>query len=130
MLIGNIAKRSGISRDTIRYYEKRGLLKTKERRDNNYREYGEEDLARLNLVSTMKGCGFTLSELAEILDLVDETGPTCGVTGPKAQAKTAELGRKIAELQRMRVRLKQLFSSCTGTSAEDECTPIAEALRV
>lgn len=130
MLIGDIAERSGISRETIRYYEKRGLVEARARRDNNYREYSEEDLRRLRFIGTMKECGFTLREVGEFLDAIDDTGPKCGVTGPKLRAKHKELERKIAELERIRLRLKDWVSTCQGSGSESECTPVASALQV
>ena len=128
MLIGDLARESGTSRETIRYYEKRGLMKTPPRRDNNYKEYADEDLRTLGFIGAMKGSGFTLREIADMLGMIATDGPVCGVTGPAVTEKLAQLDQRIVDLRKIRARLKETFSACTGTTADDTCTPIADIL--
>ncbi|MDR3715349.1 MAG: MerR family transcriptional regulator [Puia sp.] len=73
MLIGELVLKSGLSRDTIRFYEKQGLIKIgcKQRRNNNYKEYSEEVLKRLHTIKRMKNFGFTLNEAAGLLDMIE-----------------------------------------------------------
>ncbi|MCH7959472.1 MAG: MerR family transcriptional regulator [Candidatus Hydrogenedentes bacterium] len=128
MLIGDLARESGTSRDTIRYYEKRGLLKTPHRRDNNYKEYADEDLRTLGFIGTMKDSGFTLREITDMLGMIATDGPVCGVTGPAVTEKLAQLDQRIVDLRKIRARLKETFSTCTGTTDDDTCQPIADIL--
>ncbi len=71
MLIQEVAQRTGFSKDTIRYYEKIGLIRTsrKQRRDNNYKEYSEEIIERLFIVKRAKNLGFSLKEIKDLIDL-------------------------------------------------------------
>lgn len=128
MLIGDLARESGTSRETIRYYEKRGLLKTPLRRDNNYKEYTDEDLRTLRFIAAMKDGGFTLREIVEMLGMIATDGPVCGVTGPAITEKLNQLDRRILDLQEIRIRLEETFSTCTGTTEADTCQPIADLL--
>lgn len=128
MLIGDLSRESGVSRDTIRYYEKRGLIGATYRRDNNYKEYPADAPGRLKFIGRMKASGFTLREISDLLKLVACRGPICGVTGPALNSKLSELDRKIAQLRRIRADLKDSFSACPGTSPEDECTPVSAFL--
>ena len=128
MLIGDLARESGASRETIRYYEKRGLLKTPLRRDNNYKEYADEDLRTLRFIAAMKGAGFTLREIADMLGMIATEGPVCGVTGPAVTEKLTQLDQRIVDLQEIRTRLTKTFSACTGTTGDDTCQPVADLL--
>ena len=128
MLIGDLARETGTSRETIRYYEKRGLLNTPLRRDNNYKEYADEDVRTLRFIAAMKDGGFTLHEIADMLGLIAADGPVCGITGPAITEKLDQLDRRIVDLQEIRARLKETFSACTGVTADDTCQPIADIL--
>lgn len=79
MLIGELSKRTGFSHDTIRFYEKKGLIDVdkKERRDNNYKEYPEHVYERLMLIKTVKGLGFTLNEIDEFIGAWGEASASC-----------------------------------------------------
>jgi DNA-binding transcriptional MerR regulator len=79
MLIGELSKRSGLTSDTIRFYEKQGLIKIgrREWRVNNYKEYPESVLRRLLLLKKIKSYGFTLNESAEIIALIDANLASC-----------------------------------------------------
>lgn len=113
MLIGELSKRSGLSRDTIRFYERQGYIKVgrRERRVNNYKEYSEELLRRLLLFKKIKSYGFTLHEAAEIIALVDAKLASCDIIEKVAGEKVETIDQKIREL----VALRQLLqSSVTG----------------
>ncbi len=79
MLIGELSSKTGLSRDTIRFYEKQGLISVarKERRFNNYEEYSEETLQRLLSVKVIKSFGFTLNEASDLLDMIEMNEATC-----------------------------------------------------
>ncbi|MEL6193784.1 MAG: MerR family DNA-binding protein [Bacteroidota bacterium] len=120
MLIGEVVKRTGFSRDTIRFYEKKGLL-TVGRTDsewNNYKDYDEQALRRLMLIKKCKGFGFTLSEIANMLELVDEEKATCKMVTAKLEDKLSEIDHKIEELIQLKKLIKEKF-----TSLEKVCGP-------
>ena len=128
MLIGELVDITGFSRDTIRYYETRGLLETPLRRDNKYKEYPKSAVNRLLFVREMQGVGFTLRQIGEFVDLVEAGEANCGNTGPKIQAHMNSIDEKIAQLEAMRARMEELFSSCAGNTLASPCTPIVEPL--
>lgn len=123
MLIGELSKRCGLSRDTIRFYEKHGLITVgrKENRFNNYKQYSEETLQRLQSIKLIKSFGFTLNEASELLDMIDVNQATCNNVASKIAAKVGLLDDKIKELINIRILLLNGLSTCNGTS----CNPAA-----
>jgi len=89
MLIGQLSEACGLSRDTIRFYEKQGLISVgrKERRFNNYKEYTEQTLKILLSIKRLKGFGFTLNEIGELLDMLGANTATCGNVSNKIDEK-------------------------------------------
>jgi len=123
MLIGEIAKKTCLSRDTIRFYEKKGLIAV-DRTDsewNNYKNYSAATLNRLMLIKRAKGFGFTLNEIAEILDLCEMNAATCNVMSDKIQEKLTAIDQKIKELKAMK---KMIYSKMK--EAEQICLPNSE----
>ena len=127
MQIGQLAKRADVAIDTVRYYERHGILPQPERRASGYRHYGEEDVARLRFVRRAKALGFTLAEIRELLTL--SARPADDMAGLKAAAgaKLADVERKLAELARVRDGLRTLIDACPGHGALERC-PILAAL--
>ncbi len=106
MQIGEVAAATGISRDTLRFYEKRGLLRT--RRDNNgYRDYAPEAVAWLNYLRTAQTLGFTLNEIEAGLPLFMAPDTSAPVLLAAMQVKLAEIDQRIAGLQALRIDLAQ-----------------------
>ena len=126
LTIGAVAKRVGVAIDTIRYYEREGLLPEPQRRASGYRSYGEDAIAQLRFIRRAKDLGFTLEEIRELLALsVDRQR---GVKAVKQRAeKLAAIEQRIAELQRVRDGLAKLVASCPGHGRPEEC-PILRAL--
>ncbi|MBX9450204.1 MAG: MerR family DNA-binding protein [Taibaiella sp.] len=130
MLIGELSKLSGLSRDTIRFYEKCGLIETgkKERRWNNYKEYPGATLQRLLSIKRLKSFGFTLNEIAEILDMLDVNEATCRNVSDKIEEKIAMIDQKIQELKAIRKQLSNGKNNCqdaTGAlKTPDETCPV------
>lgn len=123
MLIGELSEKTGFSRDTIRFYEKQGLISVnrKERRANNYKEYSEDTLRRLLTIKVVKGFGFTLNETGELLDLIQRNQATCDNVSEKVTQKVSLIDQKIAELQQLREVLISTVDSCsTCCDAEGE----------
>jgi DNA-binding transcriptional MerR regulator len=117
MLIGQLAQRTGFTRDTIRFYEKHGLIEVprKARRENNYKEYPDAVLVRLLSIKRIKAMGFTLNETQEILDLVDMDRATCATMSERVNAKVEAIEQKIAELFALRDKLRASVSNCSST---------------
>jgi DNA-binding transcriptional MerR regulator len=126
MLIGELAESTGLSRDTIRYYEKEGLLNVAERRDNNYKEYAETAADQLRFIKALQDRGFTLGEIRELLAVSAEGPVTCGDVGARIREKVGAIDAQIAALEAMKARLQGSFECCRGNSQGDVCTPIAE----
>lgn len=120
MLIGELAKHSGLSKDTIRWYEKIGLLSgTHKARDaNNYRNYGNEILEKLILIRQSKSFGFSLKEIRELLGLIESDSLNCEAVRPIIDTKLRVIDQKITELQNIRTKLVTLNERCTGNCEE------------
>jgi DNA-binding transcriptional MerR regulator len=116
MLIGELSKRCGLSRDTIRFYEKHGLISIgrKERRFNNYKEYSEETLQRLMSVKLIKSFGFTLNEASDLLDMIEMNEATCNNVSDKIQMKVNLIDEKIKELRKIKIMLLNGIKNCQG----------------
>lgn len=127
MQIGQLAQRAGVAIDTVRYYERHGILPTPQRQASGYRRYAEGDVARLRFVRRAKSLGFTLVEIRELLAL--SSRPADDMAGLKAAAgeKLADVENKLAELTRVRDGLRTLIDACPGHGALERC-PILNAL--
>jgi MerR family copper efflux transcriptional regulator len=125
--IGAVARQAGVAVDTIRYYEREGLLPEPARRASGYRAYGEDAIGRLRFIRRAKDLGFTLEEIRELLALSADRHR--GVKGVKQRARQrlAAIDARIAELQRVREGLGQLIEACPGHGAPERC-PILQAL--
>jgi len=125
MTIGRLAKEVGINIDTIRYYERNGLIPEPVRRASGYREYQAADLRRLRFILRAKDLGFTLAEIGELLSLSCDKD----VRGVKrrAEQRLEQVEYKIKELQRVRRGLKTLVDACPGHGDLEHC-PIVAAL--
>lgn len=124
MLIGELSERTGFSRDTIRYYEKIALLPgdRRGRRHNNYRDYGESAVLRLQRIQELKERGFTLSEIRDLLAHVERTGACTGL--PEALRDKAErLDAEIERLRAYRRRVNQALEACEGAACEGDEAP-------
>ncbi|NIP56919.1 MAG: heavy metal-responsive transcriptional regulator [Gemmatimonadetes bacterium] len=104
--IGKLAERTGVSRDTIRYYEATGVLPNPERSGSGYRLYGRDDVERLDFVGQAKSLGLTLNEIAEVLEIVDEGRQPCGHVRDTLRARLQDTRRRIRELGVLEARLE------------------------
>lgn len=124
---GKLAKAADINVETLRYYEKRGLLPEPPRKKSGYRVYPETAVDRLNFIKGAQALGFTLAEIHDLLNLrVDEQATTHDVR-LRAEEKLSEIDRKIMALQTMRTALHHLVEQCHGDGPTAEC-PILDAL--
>lgn len=127
LTIGRIAQSAGVAIDTIRFYEREGLLPEPRRRPSGYREYDTSAVSRLRFIRRAKDLGFTLDEIRELLALsADRHGGVEGVRD-RAAARLAAIDERIAELQRVRNGLAELLDACPGHGAPEDC-PILKAL--
>ena len=127
LIIGKLSSKTGLSRDTIRFYEKRGLIQisNKQRRSNNYKEYPDEVLTRLETIKRMKNFGFTLNEVATLLDMIEINEATCNKVGDFVAKKIDLLDKKIQNLIAFRNQLTTGVQKCKDrrrpSDSEDNC---------
>lgn len=108
--IGGLAKAAGVGVETVRYYQRRGLLPEPARPPGEVRRYGEQDVKRLRFIRSAQAAGFTLSEIKELLDL--DASDDRARARELAQARVAALDDKIEELRRAREALAGLATAC------------------
>jgi MerR family copper efflux transcriptional regulator len=119
--IGEVAKRSDVGIETIRYYERQGLLAEPNRRPSGYRQYDESVVSRLQFIRRAKELGFTLSEIKELLGLWFDVNTKCVHVRQRAERKVNDIEDKIRSLQRMKRSLKKIVSQCENRDAVNEC---------
>ncbi|HEY0309759.1 MAG TPA: MerR family transcriptional regulator [Luteimonas sp.] len=127
MKIGTLAKRADVAIDTVRYYERQGLLPAPVRLASGYRDYDDGDVSRLRFIRRAKALGFTLAEIRELMELSARRDDDMAGMKSAAQQKLADVDAKLAELQRIRQGLTDLVASCPGHGALEHC-PILDAL--
>ena len=127
MKIGELAKRADVPIDTVRYYEREGLIPPPIRRASGYRDYVDADVDRLRFMRRAKGLGFTLQEIRELLSLTAMSGADMAALNAQTQAKLRDVEERIHALTRIREALKSLVTACPGHGALDRC-PILAAL--
>ncbi|WP_443478422.1 MerR family transcriptional regulator [Novosphingobium aerophilum] len=119
LTIGKLAKATGATVETIRYYERAGLIASPARTEGNYRSYLPDDLRRLRFIRRTRDLGFSLDEIRALLDLSGQKDRDCGSVDEIAARHLAEVDRKIADLMALRRELSGAISSCSGgTMAE------------
>jgi MerR family copper efflux transcriptional regulator len=126
MTIGRLATAAGVGIDTVRFYEREGLLPRPRRTASGYRQYAEADAERLRFIRRAKTLGFTLDEVGELLALNDGKGSRAGVKA-LTEKRLAQIEQSIADLQRMRGTLAALASHCSGQGSVKGC-PIIDAV--
>ncbi|MDQ8182998.1 MerR family DNA-binding protein [Pelagicoccus sp. SDUM812005] len=124
---GQLAKRSGKTFETIRFYEEKGLIRHHYRDSSNYRRYRSSDSDRLAFIDQAKQLGFSLREIGEILEIHDREAGACKNLSQKAQLKLEEIEAQIKELEERRALL-QRFQNCAALDLADcDCDIIAQA---
>ncbi len=127
MKIGEAARRAGVNVQTLRYYERRGLLPAPKRSGGNYREYDQEAVRRVQFIKRSQALGFELSEVRELLRLQDQ--PTCDPDSVRAvaESRVCDIEEKLTELTRTREALRGLIDSSKNRPPDASC-PILDAL--
>src|SRR5713226_1454876 len=127
LTIGELAKRAGVNRETVRYYERRSLLSNAPRSMSGYRVFPDEALRRLRFIRHAKVLGFSLREIRELLALRVSSVDTCGRVRVRAEAKIADIEAKIQALQHMKEALSDLVAACSRRGRTKDC-PILDSL--
>jgi MerR family copper efflux transcriptional regulator len=127
LTIGQFAEAAGVGVETIRFYERKGLLAAPPRPDSGYRQYPTASVRRVHFIRRAKALGFTLKEIGELLALKVERDTSCQDVRILAQAKIVDIEAKLSELQRMKAALHHLAMACGDTGPSEGC-PILDAL--
>ena len=127
LTIGALAKRAGVGVETVRFYERRGLVRRPARPRAGYRAYPDEAIGRIRFIRNAQALGFTLQEVKELLALRVTAGTSCAAVRSRASAKVADVKRRLTDLERIRMALEKLIAVCPGRGALADCT-ILEAL--
>ena len=114
MKIGHVASKTDLSIDTLRFYEREGLISSPRRLFSGYRDFPEDVLDRLGFIKEAKGLGFSLREIKELLSMGVTSTRECGPVTHKAQQKLAEMDSEIERLQRLRRTLRKMVKECDG----------------
>ncbi|MGI9408866.1 MAG: MerR family transcriptional regulator [Hyphomicrobiaceae bacterium] len=124
--IGVLSKRTGVNIETIRYYERIGIVPKPPRTQGGHRAYDETFAKRLSFVSRSRQLGFYLDDIRSLLDLVDEHEYTCADVRELTLRHAAGARRKIADLRKLERTLKDMAARCHGNHAPN--CPIIDAL--
>lgn len=124
--IGEVAAMAGVNVQTLRFYERRGLIEEPPRGASGYREYPEDSIRRIRFIKRAQDLGFALAEVQQLLRLRDDPGMPCSKVQTTARAKMDEIDEKLRRLRAMRAALNDLVTSCAANRAH-HC-PLLEAL--
>ena len=127
LTIGQLARRADVGVETVRFYQRKGLLAEPDRRPSGYRQYDEVVVDRLRFIKRGKELGFTLNEIKDLLSLRLDTSTTCAEVKERAEEKIGDIKAKIRTLQQMKKALVKVTKACSGRGGTSEC-PILEAL--
>ena len=127
LTIGEVAKQARVNVETIRFYERKGLIDRPRRPSSGFRQYDDETPRRIRFIRHAQELGFALREIRELLDLRIDPSVSCADVKGKAVAKIAEVEDKLASLTRMRDTLVGITQSCAGEGPTSAC-PILDAL--
>lgn len=127
MTIGEVAKAAEIGVETVRFYEREGLIAEPPRRRSGYRQYPPDTVRRVRFIRRAKELGFTLTEIGELLELRVDPTKSCADVRTLARAKMADIEAKMLDLARIQAALAELVRTCRGKGATSDC-PILDAL--
>ena len=119
MRIGELARATGIKVETIRYYEREGILPAADRTDSNYRDYAPGHLSVLTFVRRARQLGFGMAQVRRLLALSDRADKPCGDIDLLVRDQIAEVDRKIADLTALREEMSQMLGGCHGERIAD-----------
>ena len=121
MRIGEVAANARVSVETLRYYERRGLLPKPERSASGYRSYGADTIRRVHFVRHAQQLGFTLDEIVDLLGMWDDSATSCEQVAGRAAATLTRIDAKMEQLARMRAALAQYVDACRARETLADC---------
>jgi MerR family mercuric resistance operon transcriptional regulator len=121
LTIGEVAAQAKVHSETLRYYERRGLVARPPRSASNYRRYPQDSVRRVRFIKRAQQLGFSLKEIKELLSLQATTEAECGEIRVRAEAKIKGIGEKIDALMAMKSALSTLVAECSGQGPLTEC---------
>lgn len=127
MKISEAARAAGVIVETIRYYERQGLIECPPRPAEGYRSYPAATVSRIRFIRNAKELGFSLNEVRRLLDLTESPQSHCGMVGAEARNKLADVRAKMAALERIEQDLARLLADCPGEGGLEKC-PIITAI--
>ena len=125
LTIGQVAKRAGVNVETVRYYERQGLIPEPPRRASGYRQYNLDFVKRIQFIKRAQSLGFSLKEIVELLELRIEPNTACDEVRLHAEQKITNIEQKIETLQRMKQVLDELVIACNQREPTGECPILA-----
>jgi MerR family mercuric resistance operon transcriptional regulator len=127
LTIGQVAKTAGVNVETIRFYERKGLIRQPPREGSGFRKYAPSVVARVRFIRRAKDLGFSLREISDLLDLHVDPSVRCNDVKAAAEAKIEDIEAKVQALLQMREALTELVGACDRREDTDDC-PILLAL--
>ena len=117
--IGEVSKQTGVNIETVRYYERIGIMPKPDRTSGGNRQYNHQELKRLSFVKRCRGLGFSLSEIRALLEMVDGQNFTCSQVHTMTISHLESVEQKLADLQRLQSSLKQMSAECSKGDVPD-----------
>lgn len=127
--IGQLADEVGLNIETVRFYERRGLIPKPPRNESGYRQFPKETVEQIKFIKNAKELGFTLREVSELLSLRVTHDSSCADVRLKAEKKIGEIEEKIDTLTRIKTVLKRLTAACKTGAADGECHFLKELVK-
>ncbi len=127
MTIGRVAENAGVGVETVRFYERKGLIAQPKRPEHGFRVYSDDAVRRLRFIRQAQELGFSLREIEDLLALRTDPGSDCADVRERAVTKLDDVESKIRQLRRIRGALKQVIAACPGRGALNSCS-IIEAM--
>ena len=121
LTVGKFARAAGVGVETVRYYERRGLLDQPVKRGTGYRVYPESALLRIRFIRRAQELGFTLNEIRDLISLERDAVQNCSAVRDRASLKLAAIEKKISDLTRMKDALARLHDACPGDQPIRNC---------
>lgn len=127
LTIGKVAGQADVGVETVRFYEREGLIDDPPRRESGYRQYPQGTVSRIRFIRRARELGFSLKEIRELLSLRASPLSQCADVRRRVEAKIEDIELKVRTLQRMKKALAKLAAACSGRGPATEC-PILDCL--
>ncbi len=121
LTIGKVAKQAGVGIETIRFYEREGIIAEPPRRESGYRVYDQEVVTRIRFIRRAKELGFSLKEISELMKLQVDPKANCSGVKKRTETKLLEIENKIRDLKRMQKILNEVASACVAAKPISDC---------